>query len=104
MKIGDLVRYNDSPDIAVDRKKLSPELGIITKTDPGMPKRCQIRFRLKFSRSRFVSPVKCLRLEIRLPCKRSNSSLVRPTSGFRSTMSLSFNDSAVNPDRPDIAN
>jgi dTDP-D-glucose 4,6-dehydratase len=44
MKIGDLVRYNDSPDIAVDRKKLSPELGIITKTDPGMPLRCHVEW------------------------------------------------------------
>ena len=43
MKIGDLVRYNDwaSPSNAKDR---CPELGIITKTDPGMPKRCHVEW------------------------------------------------------------
>ena len=46
MKIGDLVRYNDgAPGIkAIDRKKLCPELGIITKTDPGMPLRCHVEW------------------------------------------------------------
>ena len=50
MKIGDLVRFNDSPD---ERDPCgrpsrvgcrSPELGIITKTDPGMPKRCHVEW------------------------------------------------------------
>ena len=44
MKIGDLVRYNDSPDGASDPKNRSPELGIITKTDPSMPGRCHVEW------------------------------------------------------------
>ena len=45
MKIGDLVRFNDSPDIAIDPKDRSTELGIITKTDPiGMPLRCHVEW------------------------------------------------------------
>ena len=47
MKIGDLVRFNDDASgvKAMDRKKLCPELGIITKTDPiGMPKRCHVEW------------------------------------------------------------
>ena len=46
MKIGDLVRFNDATAgvKAMNRKKLCPELGIITKTDPGMPKRCHVEW------------------------------------------------------------
>ena len=43
MKIGDLVRYNDSP-IPSNAKNRCPELGIITKTDPGMPLRCHVEW------------------------------------------------------------
>ena len=39
MKIGDLVRYKDATD-----RKTGAELGIITKTDPGMPKRCHVEW------------------------------------------------------------
>ena len=44
MKIGDLVRFNDSPDIAIDPKDRSTELGIITITDPAIPLRCHVEW------------------------------------------------------------
>jgi len=39
MKIGDLVKYKDAHD-----GKTGTELGIITKTDPGMPLRCHVEW------------------------------------------------------------
>ena len=44
MKIGDLVRFNDSPDIAIDPKDRCSELGIITITDPAIPLRCHVEW------------------------------------------------------------
>jgi hypothetical protein len=43
MKIGDLVRYNDSP-IPSNPKNRCPELGIITITDPAIPLRCHVEW------------------------------------------------------------
>jgi hypothetical protein len=43
VKIGDLVRYADS--YTMRDSPPSPELGIITKTDPeGMPDRCHVEW------------------------------------------------------------
>jgi hypothetical protein len=39
MKIGDLVRYKNERD-----GPASPELGIITLTDPSMPGRCHVEW------------------------------------------------------------
>jgi hypothetical protein len=40
MNVGDLVRYKPADDLPV----ASIELGIITRTDPGMPLRCHVEW------------------------------------------------------------
>ena len=46
MKIGDLVRFNDALPGVFEKKDTGrcPELGIITRTDPGMPLRCHVEW------------------------------------------------------------